>query len=75
MDKCIELFCKQNQNISLPCGNPKCKIKHTFKTKDVFRSEEYSFKCSSCGDTTIVDTSKVAKDITDQLKKLGVIAK
>lgn len=75
MDKYTEIFCKQNPKISLSCGNPICKRKHTFKTKDVFKSKKYSFRCVSCGNTTEVDTSKFTKDLTIQLKELGVTVK
>lgn len=75
MDKYIEVFCKQNPKISFPCGNPDCKKEHTFKTKDVFKNKTYKFECSTCGNTTDVDTTKFVKDFVTQLKKLGITVK
>ncbi len=75
MNKYIEVFCKQNPNISFPCGNPDCKKEHTFKSKDVFKNNSYKFKCSSCGEVTNVDTTKFVKDFVATLKKLGITVK
>ena len=75
MDKYIEVFCKQNPEITFPYGNPKCKKEHTFKTKEVFKKKTYKFECSSCGTNTEVDTSKFVKDFVSQLKKLGITVK
>lgn len=75
MDKYIEVFCKQNPNISFPCGNPDCKKEHTFKSKDVFKNKTYTFECTSCGKTTEVDTTKFVKDFVSLLKKMGITVK
>lgn len=75
MDKYIEVFCKQNPKISFPCGNPKCKKEHTFKTKDVFKGKTFEFECASCGMSTEVETAKFVKDFVAQLKKLGITVK
>lgn len=75
MDKYIEVFCKQNPNISFPCGNPDCKKEYTFKSKDVFKNKTYMFECTSCGKTTEVDTTKFVKDFVSLLKKMGITVK
>lgn len=75
MNKYIEVFCKQNPKISFPCGNPKCKKEHTFKTKDVFKCKLYEFTCSACSMSTEIDTTKFIKDFEKQMKKLGITVK
>lgn len=72
MNKYVEVFCKQNPNFPLPCGNPECKKKTTFKSKDVFKSASFKFTCPSCGKDTTVDTTKFAKDFESQMKKAGI---
>lgn len=72
MDKYMNIFCKQNPRITLPCGNPNCKKEHTFKSADVLKHKLYRFECSYCGTSTEIDTSKFTKDFISELKNLGV---
>lgn len=72
MNKYLEVFCKQNPEFILVCGHPDCKAEHTFKSKDVFKSTSFRFKCDCCGNSTTKDSSGLAKDITTNLKRAGI---
>lgn len=72
MDKYIQILCRQNPNMTLPCGNPECKTKHTFHTKDVLKDKTYEFTYTHCGKKTTVDTSNFTEKFIQQLKAMGV---
>lgn len=75
MDKYIQVFCKQNPEMTLPCGNPECKEKHTFASKDVLETETYQFTCEKCGKVTTIDSTKFTEQFVKQLKAMGVTVK
>lgn len=70
MDKYIKVFCDQNPNFELECGN--CKANAKVKSKELFRKKTYEFKCKKCNEITLYDTSKFVKGIIKQLKELGI---
>lgn len=75
MDKVAEMFCKQNPNMELNCGNTECKNIIKVKSRNVFKNKQYSFTCEQCGKSTEYDTSKFADDFVKQLKKMGITLK
>ena len=75
MDKYIQVFCKQNPKMTLPCGNPSCKEKHTFNSKDVLKTKTYKFTCPKCGKDTTIDSTKFTEQFVKQLKAMGVTVK
>ena len=72
MNKSAEFFCKQNLDFDLHCQNPQCKKKHTFKSKEVFKTQSFEFKCDVCGSNNIFDANKFIRNFESQMKKIGV---
>ncbi len=72
MNKYIEEFCKQNPNITLECGNPKCKHKFNVKTKEFLKVRSFPHKCDKCGEETSYDTSQLQKDIMKIIQQLDI---
>lgn len=70
MRKSIQIFCKQNPTVSIPCLN--CKRPHTFKTNEFFEKNIYEAVCPDCGELITYDTTKVAENFEKQLKALGI---
>ena len=72
MDKHMEIFCAQNPKFELECDNPECKPGgiHVFASKDVFKSNIFTFKCE---DKEIqFDTKEFSDSVKVQLKKAGI---
>ena len=72
MEKHMEIFCAQNPKFELKCDNPECKTGgvHIFASKDVFKSDAFTFKC---GDKEVqVNTKDFSDSFKSQLKKLGI---
>ena len=69
MDKYTENFCKDNPIFHFICPNPKCKKSYSLKSKDVFRRAKYSFKCSSCGEVSSIETPNFLRGYTKQIRK------
>lgn len=70
MKKSIQILCKQNSTINIPCGN--CKEKTEVKTVELFKEAKYKLLCPHCNETTNVDTTKFVVDFEKQLKSMGV---
>ena len=70
MDKYVKAFCDDNPKFELEC--PECKHSETFKSKDVFKTSKFSYKCNHCGEDITVDTSKFARELRKTLNKVGI---
>ena len=75
LDKYVELLCRQNPKIELDCGNPKCKNKIIFRTKDVVSSKIFKFICPKCKMETSYDSSQFVNDFRKKMKKSGITVK
>ena len=74
MNKYAELLAKQNPVMEQECLG--CTHKNKLKTKEVFKSKEYSFVCSKCGATnTIKDIPEMIKKLEKDFRKMGITVK
>ena len=72
MKKYMELFCNQNPNFEIECQNPNCPNggKHIFKSKDVFKSNSFCFKCEE--QDILFDSKHFADSFKEELLKTGI---
>ncbi|MDU7337925.1 MAG: hypothetical protein E7L17_07415 [Clostridium sp.] len=70
MRKSIQILCKQNPTVEIPC--PNCKKSHTFKSVKFFDKNTHEAVCPDCGKLITYDTTEFAKGFERQLKKLGI---